>query len=268
MRTSQVSEKLKVGVAGVGAIGRAVCSALQSVTGIEGFALHQISDVKAVDEFSVQNVAFDTLARDCDLIVECLPATQVPALCEAAFLHGKPIVLISSAALLLYPEIIKRQKGSGGRIYVPTGALAGMDGVKAMREMGIERALIASTKPPRGFEGAPFVVENRINVDAIDSKTLIFSGNALAASRAFPANVNVAATLSLAGIGAEKTEVEVWADPDAKGNAHAITVTTAYSTLNVRIENMPDPANPKSSVLAAQSIVSCLRDMSRAVVIG
>ncbi|MCB1592340.1 MAG: DUF108 domain-containing protein [Alphaproteobacteria bacterium] len=268
MRSSDTLLKLKVGVAGVGAIGRAVCRALLSDEGIEGLILHRISDLKGHGDMSIQNADFKTLARECDLIVECLPATQVPALADAAFEYGRPLTLISSAALLLYPDILEKQKGTGSRIYVPSGALAGLDGVKAMKEMGIERSLIASTKPPKGFEGAPYVVEKALDLAGITEKTLIFSGNALDASRAFPANVNVAATLSLAGIGPEKTRVEVWADPAAKGNTHEISVSTAFSTLNVRIENMPDPANPKSSVLAAQSIVTCLRDMSRAIVIG
>ena len=87
------------------------------------------------------------------------------------------------------------------------------------------------------------------------------------AAKGFPANVNVAATLSLAGIGAEQTRVEIWADPQAKGNSHEITVTGEFSTLHARIENRPDPANPKSSMLAAQSIVAVLRDMNNALVV-
>lgn len=268
MSTGQDKDATKVGVAGIGAIGRAVCRALLSESGIEGFVLHLVSDVKETADVPVENVNFQTLARECDLLVECLPAAQVPALADAAFAHGRPLILISSAALLLYPDIIEKQKGSSSRIYVPSGALGGLDGVKAMREMGIEQALIASTKPPKGFEGAPYITEKAIDLNTIQDKTLIFSGNALEASKAFPANVNVAATLSLAGVGPKDTQVEVWADPTAKGNAHEITVATRFSTLNARIENMPDPANPKSSVLAAQSIVATLRDMSRAVVIG
>lgn len=268
MSTARNTDAIKVGVAGIGAIGRAVCRALRDESGIDGYVLHRVSDVKSVPDISAANVDFETLAKECDLIVECLPAAQVPPLADAAFAHGRDLILISSAALLLYPEILEKQKGSGSRIYVPSGALAGLDGVKAMREMGIERALIASIKPPKGFEGAPYIIEQNIDLGAIKEKTLIFSGNALDASKAFPANVNVAATLSLAGVGPVRTEVEVWADPAAKGNTHEITVSTRFSTLHSRIENMPDPANPKSSVLAAQSIVAMLRDMSRAVVIG
>ncbi|MBK6897300.1 MAG: DUF108 domain-containing protein [Alphaproteobacteria bacterium] len=259
---------LKVGVAGVGAIGRAVCLALSEAPGIDGLILHMISDQKTRPEFDIPQVNFAALAHDCDFIVECLPAPAVPALAAEVFKNGRDMVVISSAALLLFPEILETQKNSGSRIIVPSGALAGLDGVKAMREMGIESSKIASSKPPKGFEGAPYVVDKKIDLSSIKTKTLIFSGNALEASRAFPANVNVAATLSLAGIGPEKTQVEVWADPAAVSNTHEITVKTRYSTLASRIENMPDPANPKSSVLAARSIIAALRDLQQSVVIG
>ncbi len=259
---------LKVGVAGVGAIGRAVCLAFSESSANHGLILHMIADQKPRPEFNVPQVDFPVLARECDLIVECLPASVVPALAAEVFKHGRDMIVISSAALLLYPEILEAQKNSGSRIIVPSGALAGLDGVKAMREMGIESARISSTKPPKGFDGAPYILEKNITLSAIEDRTLIFTGNAFAASKAFPANVNVAATLSLAGIGPEKTQVEVWADPAAISNIHEITVKTRFSTLTSRIENMPDPANPKSSVLAARSVIATLRDLNQSVVIG
>ncbi len=259
---------IKVGIAGLGAIGSAVARALTNSSGIENCVLHAISDPDPKSEFGVQNVSFESLADECDLIIECLPAEIVPQLAEVCTHKNKDIIFISSAALLLYPQVVENLKRSDAKAYLPSGALCGLDGVRAMKEMGIEHSRIASTKPPLGFKGAPHIVKNSIDLDAIDTKTCIFKGNALAASEGFPANINVAATLSLAGIGAESTMVEIWADPDAKGNAHEITVSSQYSTINSRVENMPDPMNPKSSVLAAQSIVACLRNMNNALVIG
>ena len=258
----------KVGIAGVGAIGSAVAHALTNDSGISNMELICISDPSPLADFGVPNVDFDTLTAECDLIIECLPARIVPELASKCFEAQSDIIFISSAALLLYPQIVEELKGSQSKAYLPSGALCGLDGVRAMREMGIESSKIASTKPPKGFSGAPYVVENYIDLGAITSKMLIFEGNALEASKGFPANINVAATLSLAGAGAENTRVEIWADPSATGNAHEITVESAYSTLNAKIENLPDPANPKSSVLAAQSIVATLRNMSNALIIG
>jgi aspartate dehydrogenase len=258
------NKSIKIGIAGMGAIGRATARAL--VKGINGFTLVAASDLHPPDEFPLPYVSFAELSERCDLIIECLPPSAVPELARHVFLAQKNLVLISSCALLMFPEILDIHKSSTSRIFVPSGALSGMDGVKAMREMGIIKCSIASTKHPRGFSTAPYVVANNINLENFETKTKIFEGNALEAAKGFPANVNVAATLSIAsGVGAENTRVELWADPAAKGNAHEIFVETAYSQLNARIENLPDPANPKSSVLAAQSIVALLRNMNSSI---
>jgi aspartate dehydrogenase len=258
------STEIKVGIAGMGAIGRAVARAL--VKGIDGFTLVAASDLHPSDEFKLPYVSLKELSKRCDLIIECLPPAAVPELARDVFTQQKNLVLISSCALLMFPEILDIHKSSTSRIFVPSGALAGMDGVKAMREMGIQKCKIASTKHPRGFSTAPFVVVHNVDLENIETKTKIFAGNALEAAKGFPANVNVAATLSIAsGVGAENTHVEIWADPAAKGNAHEIYVETAYSQLQTRIENLPDPTNPKSSVLAAQSIVALLRNMNSTI---
>ncbi|MCB1783356.1 MAG: DUF108 domain-containing protein [Alphaproteobacteria bacterium] len=263
-----MAHRTKIGVVGAGAIGSAVCKTLISAEGIKGFSLQCISDPQVTRNFGVPNLDVDALIAQCDLIVECLPAKIVPRLARKVFDSGKDMIVISAASLLVYPEILEWQKNSASRIFVPSGALCGIDGVKAMKELGIKSSKIATTKPPKGFAGAPYVEENQIDLEGITEKTCIFSGNALAAAKGFPANINVAATLSLAGIGPDNTQVEIWADPAAKGNAHEVTVQSAYSTLNARIENMPDPANPKSSILAAQSIVATLRDRTNAIAVS
>jgi len=258
----------RIGVAGTGAIGSAVCHALTSSEGINGFILECVSDPHTDKDFGVPNIDFDELTLTADLIVECLPAKIVPRLAHKVFEANKDLILISAAALLITPEILKWHAASRSRLYVPSGALSGLDGVKAMKELGIKSSKIATTKPPKGYSGAPYVEDNNIDLDGIKENTRIFSGHALDAAKGFPANINVAATLSMAGTGPENTQVEIWADPAAKGNAHEITIQSEYSTLVSRIENMPDPENPKSSVLAAQSIVAALRDMTRALVVS
>jgi aspartate dehydrogenase len=256
---------LKIGIAGTGAIGSAVARALTA--GIDGCELTSISDIGDTPDYNVPNVDFETLARDNDVIIEALPVSAVPDLCAAVFKHKKTLILISSCALLLHPELESQAKSSTSRIIVPSGALCGVDGVKGLKEMEIKNSKIASFKAPKGFKGAPHVDIHNIDVDAITKKTLLFKGNALEAAAGFPANVNVAATLSLAGVGAERTEVEIWADPDATGNTHAITVESEFSTLHTTITSRPDPANPKSSVLAAQSIVALLRGFDAPVTV-
>lgn len=255
----------KVGVAGIGAIGAAVCKALAE--GIEGYTLAAISDIEDKPEWDVPNVNFEEMARKCDLIVECLPPQIVPKLCEPVLREGKELMIISSCALLMFPEILKNHALSTSRIIVPSGALIGLDGVNALKQMGIKSAKIVSTKPPMGFSTAPHVDKNGINLAAIKEKTMLFSGNALEAANGFPANVNVAATLSFAGIGAQNTVVEIWADPQTEFNSHEIVVESAFSRISAKVQNRPDPANPKTSVLAAQSIIATLRGFTEEFVI-
>ena len=255
----------KIGIAGLGAIGGAVAKALTE--GIQGYTLHAVSELDETHGFGVPTVSFDELAQQCDLIIEALPPAAVPALCKPVLENGKDLILISSSALLMFPDILAQHKTSDSRIIVPSGALSGMDGVRALAQLGINSAKIATTKPPRGYKGAPYIKEQNIDLDNIKEKTCLFTGNALQAAQAFPANVNVAATLSFAGIGAEKTRVEIWADPEIRGNAHEITVESDYSRIFSHIENMPDPKNPKTSVLAAQSILAILKNMKEPLVV-
>ncbi len=255
----------KIGIAGIGAIGSTVARAL--LQGIDGFELECASELNPPDEFDIPYVDFAELTERSDLIIECLPSDAVPTLTNEAFSRGKDIVIISSAALLIHPSILEQHKNSASRIIVPSGALAGLDGVNALMHSGIKSATIISTKLPTGFSGATFVSEHNIDLECVTEKTRLFKGNALEAAQGFPANVNVAATLSLAGIGAERTEVEIWADPDATGNKHEIIVTGELSTIKASVDNLPDPANPKTSILAAQSIIAVLKGMSSPLVV-
>lgn len=261
-------QAIKIGVAGAGALGSIVCRAILKGE-VTGYTLVGIADLNPSEEFDVPVMGFDELAAASDIVVEALPAVAVPELAREVLLCGKTLVMVSACALLLYPEIEEMARESkGGKIIVPSGALSGLDAVAALGCAEIDSATIASTKPPKGLKGAPYVIEQNLDLDSLNEKTRIFSGNATSAAQAFPANVNVAATLSLAGIGAERTMVEVWADPNAQGNCHEITVIGGSSTIVSRVENKPDPSNPKSSVLAGYSLVAWLKKQSQAVSIA
>lgn len=244
----------KVGIAGVGALGSIVAKAFP----MDGYTLHAISNLGDTP-LDVPNVDFKTLAEECDVVVECLPAATVPALAAEVLSRGKTLIMISACALVLHPEIRGMAEGSSGRILVPSGALAGLDAVGALTQNVITESKIISTKHPKGFQNAPYIIANNIDLNAVQSRFMIFSGNVLEAARAFPANVNVAASLALAGIGPEKTQVEVWADPAATGNSHEIIVSGGGTTIRSKIDNLPDPMNPKSSMQAGYSIVSALK---------
>lgn len=251
-----MSNTIKIGVAGCGALGSIVVNALQE--GIEGFDFIGISDITN-PSVRAPNMSFADLSQNCDWVIECLPPKIVPELAEIVLGQGKTLIMISACAMLLYPELHEQAKHSSGRVLIPSGALSGLDAVAALSCAQIDSATIATTKHPRGLNGAPYILDNNIDLADLTEPKMIFKGNAYDAAKAFPANVNVAATLSLAGIGAERTQVEVWADPKIKGNAHKITVKGGTSTITSEVLNLPDPDNPKSSQLAGYSIVAFLK---------
>ncbi len=260
LASSQQEKPLKVGIAGVGAIGGAVAKAL--IQGIDGFTLHAYSDPSPSMELTQPNMELEALVQNVDLIIEALPPQYAPILAQLCIKHETNAILISASALLTKPELQEQIKQGKSRFIIPSGALSGIDGISALKQMEIKSAKIASTKKPLAYDGAPYIVQNDIHLSAITEKTLLFKGNALEAAQGFPANLNVAATLSLAGIGAQDTQVEIWADPEITGNQHEVEVQSQFSTIRTCITNMPDPANPKSSMLAAQSIISTLKNMS------
>ena len=256
-----------VGIAGMGAIGSAVARTLMN-EGIDGLDLIAMCDHRPPNlEFALPNLSFQDLARHCDIIVEALPAAAVPDLAKHVFENGKTLVLISSCALLLYPEIELMHKKTNSRIIVPSGALFGIKDLKSWAKRGITEARITSTKHPRSFKNTPYVDKMGIDLDQIKVLTKIFEGTANEAAIGFPANVNVAATLSYAGIGPDKTLVELWADPDAEGNTHEVTVKCDGQVFSGKTSSKPDPKNPKSSSSTALSIIETLKDMNAAPVI-
>ena len=237
---------LKIGIAGCGALGSIAAKTLLAGE-IPNMKLCGISEMRSID-FNVPRMSFAELGQTCDVIVEALPATAVPELAAAILPHGKTIIMVSACALLIYPDILDYKTG---RIILPSGALGGLDAVAALKNDGISEAKIISTKPPKGFA-----------LTNMAEKTLIFEGNALEAAQHYPANVNVAATLSFAGIGPDATKVELWADPTKNTNSHEIEVVGRFSTIRAKIDNTPDPQNPKSSILAGHSLVSCLQKLA------
>ena len=181
---------------------------------------------------------------------------------------GRIFVPSSVGALLPRMHLVARARETGARIIVPTGALLGLDAVRAAAEGKVDSVTIETRKPPRGLEGAPYLVENNIDVFAITTPTIVFKGNAFDAAKGFPANVNVAAALALAGIGPERTMVEIWGDPTVTRNTHTIRVEAETVRLTMTIENVPSEENPRTGKITPLSILACLRGLTSTLKVG
>lgn len=264
---------LTVGIGGLGAIGAHLARALDA--GVDGLRLVAVA---ARDQEKAKRtlagfrnppalVSLPELAERADIVVEAAPAAVFEQIAEAAIARGRIFVPSSVGALLPRMQLVARAKQTGARIVVPTGALLGLDAVRAAAEGKVDSVTIQTRKPPRGLEGAPYLVEHNINVDVAEP-TVVFRGNAFDAAKGFPANVNVAAALALAGIGPERTMVEIWADPTVTRNTHTIRVEAESARLTMTIENVPSEENPKTGKITPLSLLACLRGLTSTLKVG
>jgi aspartate dehydrogenase len=266
---------LRVAIGGFGAIGKVVAEALDK--GIEGLSLAAVSarDVvraeAAVAGFAhpVPVLPLAKLWEDADIVVECVPAAYLRDLVEPALAHGRTVISLSCGALLDNFDLVDLARRQGGRILVPTGALLALDAVQAAAlGGGISSVQMITRKPPGGLEGAPYLVENQIRVTGLTEAKLVFSGTAREAARGFPANVNVAAALALAGLGPDRTMIDIWADPAVDRNIHRIEVEADAARFSMQIENVPSLENPKTGRLTALSAVALLKKLTSPLAIG
>jgi aspartate dehydrogenase len=264
-----------LGIAGLGAIGLAVARRVDrgEVPGIDLVAVAVRDSEKArrtTADFRAPPRLLDLagLADAADVVVECLPSQQFAAVAEPAIARGRIFMPLSVGALIDHMHLVERAKESGARIIVPTGALLGLDAVRAAAEGKISSVKIVTRKPPAGLAGAPLLVKRNISVEGLTSPVLVFKGSAREAIAGFPANVNVAVALSLAGIGPDRTEAEIWADPGVTRNTHTIVVKSDSSDLTMTIESIPDAENPRTGRITALSVLAALRRLTAPLVVG
>ncbi len=213
----------------------------------------------------------EELLQSVDLVVESASQNAVRFVVPKALEAGCDVMVLSVGALAdeeLRERLFRLAEQNNCKLYFPSGAVAGIDGINSASAAGISSVTLTTRKPPLSLAGAPHVETLGIELEKIEKETLLFEGPASEAVKAFPANVNVAATISLAGIGFEQTKVRVIADPALSRNVHEITVEGEFGKLFTRVENLPSPENPKTSYLAALSAISTLKKILSPVQIG
>jgi len=263
----------RVAIAGLGAIGRVVARRLAD--GMPGLTLacaaaRDVATAKAwldAAKISCPLVELAEFPRHADLAVECAPPDILEKICTPMLTAGKRVMVLSAGALLPRPDLIELAAANGGQIIVPTGALLGLDAVTAAAEGEIKSVRMTTRKPPNGLAGAPYLVANDISVEGLNAPKRVFVGRAREAAKGFPANVNVVAALSLAGIGPDRTTIEIWADPGVTRNCHSIEVDADSARLSFAIENVPSE-NPRTGRITALSVVAALRKLTAPIRVG
>jgi aspartate dehydrogenase len=265
--------KLRVAIAGLGPIGTKVAEALDQ--GIDGLMLAAVSvqnPEKHLTWFSKLATTpavlpIEQLNEAADIVIECAPGRLLRSIVAPFVGSGKTAVVLSAGALLDNEDLIALAKQNGGQIVVPTGALIGLDAVTAAAVGNIHSVRMVTRKPVQGLAGAPFIVESNIDIERITEPLRIFEGTAREAAKGFPANLNVAVALSLAGIGPDRTRLEIWADPTVTRNIHRVEVESDSARFSMSIENIPSE-NPKTGRITALSVIAYLRKQRSALRVG
>lgn len=262
-----------IGIVGCGAIGRAVLKAADSgtlrahVVGVNSrtpaTAIEFLSSLHNSPPF----LPLPELIDRADLIVEAAGGGVVAELAEQCFAAGKALMVISVGALLDHPEFFDRARDTGCPLLVPSGAIAGLDGIKAACVGKVSHVTMTTRKPPRGLEGAPYLVERGISLEGLREERELFQGSARLACRGFPDNVNVSAAVSLAGIGPDETQIRIVAVPGLQRNCHDIEVEGEFGRLAIHIENVPSE-NPRTGRLTALSIIKSIQEAIDPIRIG
>ncbi len=263
-----------VGLIGCGTIGTHLAMAIESrtIANASLIGVFDIIDNNAEILKSKMNSNpevysnFDSLIdSSIDIIVEAASQEAVRKFGMPIIKANKDLMIMSVGALAdttFLRELLELAPMKEGRskIYVPTGAIAGIDAIRSVKDL-LDSITLTTTKSPKSLAGAPFFATRKLNIDAITEVTEIYNGSAAEAVKLFPSNVNVAAVLSLAGLGADKTKVRVVVDPHTSTNQHEIVATGRFGSIKIAVNNVTAPGNPKTSFLAVLSAIECLRSI-------
>jgi aspartate dehydrogenase len=263
-----------VGLVGCGTIGTHLALAIdsRSITNASLVGLFDVVDnnakklkSKLMSSPEVHSDFKSLIDSPVDIIIEAASQEAVRKFGKPIINAGKDLMIMSVGALAdtsFLAELLDQPAIGQGRskIYVPSGAIAGIDAIRSVKHL-LDSITLTTTKSPKALAGAPFFATRDIDLDVITKLTEIYEGPAAEAVKLFPVNVNVAAVLSLAGLGADKTKVRVLVDPHATTNQHEIAATGGFGDIKITVNNVTTPGNPKTSFLAVLSAIECLRSI-------
>jgi aspartate dehydrogenase len=261
-------KKIKIGIIGCGAIGSSLARAIKSDFRQEAelVALYDIDRNKIKSPAAASR---KELISKSDLVIEAASARVSFEVAKDVLSSGKDVMVMSVGGLLGHlDELMELARKTHAKLYIPSGAITGVDALKAASLGKARKVVLTTRKNPVSFKGVKYVEEKGIKLDKIKKDRVLFSGSAKEAVRFFPQNVNVAAVLSLAGIGEDRTRVRIIASPLTKKNIHEIEIDSEAAKITTRTENILHPDNPKTSYLAVLSAIASLKQILGPIKIG
>lgn len=273
-----MTRRLKIGIVGCGAIGTSLAKTITRsfIKEAELTALYDLNyeSSKKLSKLisGKKSLAVSSLAElvsRVDLVVESASAKVSFEVAACALSKGRDVMVMSAGGLSRHFNKVRMlAKENSARVYIPSGAVAGVDGLKALALGRIKKVLLTTYKNPRSFQGVDFIKQRGIKLEAVRRDKVLFFGAAREAVKYFPQNINVASVLSMAGIGFDRTQVKIVASPKIKRNIHQIEIDSDAGRILVRAENVLHPSNPKTSYLAVLSAVATLRQIVDPVKVG
>jgi len=272
-----MAKLLKIGIVGCGAIGTSLAKAIiqdfshkAQLSGLYDLDIEKAYNLAhAINNQKLVALSLENLINKADLIIEATKADSAVEIIEKTLFSSKDIMVMSVGGIVEhYKELFVMAQEKNAHIFIPSGAICGIDGLKAAACSKINKVTLTTKKPPKAFLGNPYVLKRKIRLDDISEDTVIFEGDALTAIRAFPQNINVAATLSIAGIGPKDTLIRIIASPKIDRNIHEVEIDSDSGKIITRTENVIHPDNPKTSYLAVLSAIATLKQILEPVKIG
>ena len=269
--------KLKIGIVGCGAIGsslakeiatnfrsRAVLSALYDIRLEKAQSLSR----RLTKNTKLSVASLGILIKKSDLVIEASAAKAAWEIARKSISAGRKVMVMSVGGMVGHLDNLFTQAAKNNtQVYFPSGAISGIDALKAANIAGVKKVILTTRKHPKAFSGVDYVTK-KFKLSALKKDKVLFTGSAAQAVKYFPQNINVAAILGLAGIGMRRTRVRIIASPSSKKNIHEILIESKAAKIFTRTENVLHPQNPKTSFLAVLSAIATLKQILQPVKIG
>jgi aspartate dehydrogenase len=274
-KSEVVLSMLKAGIIGYGTIGKSIAELIQSQQAgnieLKSVLVRNLDRTEELtkNSFSITNDEEVFFHQDLDIVIEAAGHHALQLYGKKALARGSHLMIISVGALSdneFLNTLQKAARDNNKQILIPSAAIGGLDRIAAGALGEIEGITLITRKPVKSWYGT--IAEDKVNLETITEPYCIFEGNARNAAKLFPENVNVSATLSLAGIGFEKTTVQVYVDPTIKRNIHTIKAKGYFGEIEISVQNEPYKQNPKSSPIVAMSVAKVLKNLTSSIVIG
>lgn len=272
-----MTRQASVGIVGFGNVGRQLAQRLAAgvvpelrLAALSSRDLDKAANVASELGLNVPVLSLEDLVSRCDIVVECATAGAVQDIAETVLGQGRTLFCVSAGGLADYERFAELARRNGGQIRIANGALPALDMVRAISEEDVDSIHLNSVIRPESLFKEPYAIDAGLDFEKEfpSKRTFVFKGTARSAASNFPRHMNIAVALAIAGIGLDRTTIELWVDPSVPGAHTTLEVKSEVASVVTTIQNIPSKANKKTSAIVVPSIVAALRSLHNPIVVG